>query len=34
MALKAIGIQPPEDDTQFWIGRARWARAHGQSQAA
>lgn len=30
-ALKAIGIQPPEDDAQFWVGRARWAREHGGS---
>jgi 4-hydroxy-tetrahydrodipicolinate synthase len=34
MALKAIGIQPAEDDAQFWIGRARWAREHGGGAAA
>ncbi len=28
-ALRAIGIEPPEDDAQFWIGRARWQREHG-----
>jgi len=33
-ALKAIGIQPPEDDTQFWVGRARWAREHGAGTTA
>lgn len=25
-ALKAIGIEPAENDAQFWVGRARWAR--------
>ncbi len=26
MALKAIGIEPAENDAQFWVGRARWQR--------
>jgi 4-hydroxy-tetrahydrodipicolinate synthase len=30
MALRAIGIEPAENDAQFWIGRARWAREHGE----
>ena len=27
-ALRAIGITPPENDEEFWIGRAGWAREH------
>ena len=26
MALRAIGIEPAENDAQFWVGRARWER--------
>ena len=25
-ALRAIGIQPRENDAEFWVGRARWER--------
>jgi 4-hydroxy-tetrahydrodipicolinate synthase len=25
-ALKAIGIEPPQDDAQFWLGRTEWNR--------
>ncbi|MFN3388617.1 MAG: dihydrodipicolinate synthase family protein [Allosphingosinicella sp.] len=29
-ALRAIGIDPPENDAQFWVGRARWARERAE----
>ena len=28
-ALKAIGIEPAQNDEQFWIGRAEWQRRNG-----
>ncbi len=31
MALRAIGIEPAENDSQFWVGRSRWAREHEKS---
>lgn len=29
LALTAIGIEPAENDAQFWTGRAEWQRRHG-----
>lgn len=28
-ALRAIGIEPRDNDAEFWAGRVRWAREHG-----